>query len=156
MRASTIIAIAGSSLVAAAPTPREATNTFEVTDFSFGCTNECYWSFSATVTGNNPPSHPAVETPVTCSGSFTGADPSSGKQYNTCSSTGNDKTELLAMIDRETNILSLLYLVNAPEDGNNYRYLGQQEVYSATGPDAEKQEKDFSVPESFSAATPIY
>ncbi|KAF1826603.1 uncharacterized protein K489DRAFT_377033 [Dissoconium aciculare CBS 342.82] len=159
MRASTIIALASSTLVAAAPTPRDtssSSNIFEISDFVFGCTNDCGWSFKATITGSNPPTHPSLDTPVTCAGNFNVQDPSSGQQYVDCSATGDAKTSLVANIDPKTNVLSLLYLVSAPEDGNNYRYLGQKEVYAVTGPDADKQAADFSVPQTFEAATPIF
>jgi hypothetical protein len=150
MRLSTAALTLAGSTLATAVAATEAPNTFEVTNFSFGCTTDCAWTFSATVTGDHPPNHPALTTPVTCSGSFTGPDDPNGSQYTPCSKTDSPEgssTELYARIDAKTNELGFLYYVYTPT-GHNYLYLGEKTVYAATGPDAEKQASAFSVVES--------
>ncbi|KAF1821985.1 uncharacterized protein K489DRAFT_380732 [Dissoconium aciculare CBS 342.82] len=155
MRASTILAVAGSTLVAAAPaatTYKTAGNTFEVTNFIFGCTNECDWYFDVKVTGDHAPTHPAITTPVHCQGSFTGAKPETGKDYIQCAATGKENSQLLAYIDRETSQLNLQYVVSIPEQTATYRYYGETQVYSATGSNASKQKKNFTVKQSRATA----
>jgi uncharacterized protein with LGFP repeats len=155
MRASTVLAIASSALVAAAPAAPASykpANTFEVTNFVFGCTNECDYYFDVTITGNNPPTHPAVTKPVYCTGSFTGAKPETGKDYIQCAPTNATNTEVLAYIDRETSVLNLQYVVSIPEQTAVYRYYGEKQVYSATGSNASKQKKAFTVKESRATA----
>jgi hypothetical protein len=163
MRASTLIAFATASLVAAAPTsaPSSKANDhvsnrtpapscknkthasgtastksygdFYVNDFVFGCTSGCYYSFTLSFT-TDPEQ-------FSCSGSL------SDKSYVACK--GSEKGEgYSAYIDTtaEKDILKLQYTVtNYPHEGTTSHFYGEEQVWSATGGEAEKQKGSFSV-----------
>ena len=143
MRASTIIAVAASTLAGAVPVTRDASlpGTFEVTNFSFGCTASCYYSFDVVVSGSAD-HHPDFTTPVKCSG---GLDENT--DYTECGTVSQTQS-VLAYIEKDTSLLKLKYVTQDLSNGATYSYLGEKEVYSATGPNADKQSADFCVPET--------
>jgi hypothetical protein len=142
MHASAILALGAATLAAAAPAANKhhAKNEFSVTNFSFGCTGSCYWSFNLTVPQVKSERHPLVLDPVTCSGNL-----DQDTDYILCDPIPSSSQVLKAYVVKATNELKLLYQVNLPELGERYVYEGETEVYSATGNDAAKQKENFVV-----------
>lgn len=68
MRVSSILALGAAAMVSAAPLEERANlGEFDITNFSYGCTTTCGWSFDVTV-GPKSDHHPAVKKPVHCEG----------------------------------------------------------------------------------------
>lgn len=147
MRASTILAVAAPALVAAAPAADKASlpGKFDVTNFSFGCTAGCYWSFDLAVEGSAA-SHPATGPAVKCEGSL-----NDDTDYVKCGNV-SETQHLYAYIVKDTNELKLQYEVNDYTKATVFRYYGEKKVYAATSADAAKQKKNFKVKESSATA----
>lgn len=70
MRSSIIFRAGLAAMAAAAPVEERAADlpgTFQVSKFVYGCTSTCDWSFDVKILGSAD-NHPAVSTPVHCSG----------------------------------------------------------------------------------------
>lgn len=65
MRTSTLLTTTLAAFAASTPlVPRVEGNYFQISNFSYGCTTTCDWSFSVTIP-NTSANHPAVSSPVT-------------------------------------------------------------------------------------------
>lgn len=141
MRASAIIALGAAALATASPIEARQSiddNYFQVSNFVYGCTTTCDWSFNVYVTGDDGANHPGFSTPVKCSGSTAKQD------YKACGKV-NNKQSVSAYID-EDNKLQLQYEVNKPAKGERYNYFGHKKVNAATS--GKPQKKNFKVVES--------
>ncbi|KAM3424602.1 hypothetical protein BST61_g6592 [Cercospora zeina] len=139
---STILAASLAALAAAAPAKRaDLPGTFEVTNFSYGCSASCYWSFDLSVSGSAE-NHPAVDPTYKCSG---GLDENT--DYVQCAKVSETQS-LSAYIEKDNNTLHLQYDVQNYNTGATYKYFGEEVVYSSTGSDADKQKESFCVPEN--------
>lgn len=146
MRASAILAIAASTLVASAPTTEnlsEVKGQFSISKFVFGCTAGCSYSFDVMIDGNLK-NHPEVKTAVKCEGNFNDVT-----DYKQCGSV-SDTQKILAFIEKSTNKLKLQYVVENHADKSTYKYYGEKTVYAATGSNAALQPESFKVDESSS------
>lgn len=152
MRASTIIALGAAGLAAASPisacknnnknnnhddagktTDTQSYGSFFVNKFVFGCTSGCYYSFTLGFTTD--PSQ------FECSGSL------DDKDYVECKG-DREGESYSAYIDTTTddNLLKLQYTVsNYPDEGTTTHWYGEEQVWSATSADADKQKESFSV-----------
>lgn len=142
MRTSTILSLGLAALSTASPVEKRQSiddNYFAVTNFVYGCTTTCDWSFDVSIIGNDGAVHPPVNTPVTCSGSTKKQD------YKQCSATNNENRSISAYIDKN-NKLQLQYEVNLPKKGERYNYFGHKKVNAATS--GKPQKKNFKVVES--------
>ncbi|KAF2216952.1 hypothetical protein CERZMDRAFT_89740 [Cercospora zeae-maydis SCOH1-5] len=137
----TILAASLASLAAAAPAKRDLPGTFEVTNFVYGCSASCFWSFDLGVSGSAQ-NHPATGPTVKCSGSL-----DNDTDYVQCGTVSETQT-LSAYIEKANNVLHLRYDVTNYNTGATYKYYGDETVYSSTGPDAAKQEESFCVKEN--------
>ena len=135
MRPSTVLALGLATAASASPIESRAANPlqFEVSNFVFGCTVTCDWSFDVTVPSKA--AGPTVSTPVTCSGSTT------DKDYKECSAISN-KLSIAAYIDKK-NQLQLKYEVQKPAKGQTCDYYGHKHVNAATS--GRPQKDAFSV-----------
>lgn len=135
MHASAILALGAAALASAAPTTSQK-DTFEVSNFVFGCTSTCDWYMDVSFNGGAS---------YYCKGSL-----QQTTDYTQCSGEGDEV--LAAYIDNFTdntkNILKLQYEVSNAEEGTRYDYYGEDRVYAATSDDADKQEAQFTVPVS--------
>lgn len=135
MLASTLFTLTAATLASAAPTSDPSTDAkdiFSVSSFVFGCTVGCDYSFDVTFNGGCE-SH--------CSGNLDNDD------YVECTSKDPSKS-ISAYIDDSSddkNILKLEYEVTNVEEGSRFNYYGEEQVYTATGYDADKQEAEFEV-----------
>ena len=143
MRSFIILGAGLASLASAAPTPetRADKNCFAVTNFVYGCTTTCDWSFSVAVPDDNQ-DHPAVSTPVTCSGS------TSNQDYKKCTPVSSSQA-IYAYIDKN-NKLKLDYEYHDVDTGATYNYFGHRKVNTATS--GNPQKKNFRVVESSATA----
>jgi hypothetical protein len=135
MRTAAILSLGLAALATSTPIePRADTsgNTFEVTNFVFGCTTTCDWNFDVTVTGSQP-NHPPVKNAVHCAGSLTDND------FVECSGP-NDTRYVSAYIRKSNNQLRLKYTVGKPAQGAYYEYFGHRKVGAATGPNPSPSE----------------
>ena len=142
MRSSTILTLGLAAVATSSPLAPRADgsgNYWEVSNFVFGCTTTCDWSFDVTVHGSSA-NHPEVLAPVTCSGSTTKQD------YKTCSKIGNSDTRSVAPYIDENNKLRLPYQVQKPKQGARYDYYGHKHVNAETS--GKPQKKQFKVQES--------
>ncbi|KAK4632303.1 Ecp20-2 [Fulvia fulva] len=135
--------LAGAALAAAVPSELAGPkpNQFTITNFVFGCTVGCDWSFNVAVQGSGP-DHPPVKKPVKCSGNVNDA-----KDYVDCGKI-SDTQRIKAYIVKATNQLKLEYEVQKPNHGAVYRYTGEKKVYAATGEHAKLQKPNFVVKET--------
>ena len=138
MRSSTILSLGLAALASSTPIETRADkNYFAVTNFVYGCTTTCDYSFDVTIVGSAV-NHPPVSTPVTCSGS-------TGKQkYKQCTSF-SDNRSISAYIDKD-NELQMRYEVNKPKKGERYNCSGHKHVNAETS--GKPQKKKFKVVES--------
>ncbi|KAI5363083.1 hypothetical protein Slin15195_G104600 [Septoria linicola] len=118
---------------------------FAVSNFVFGCTAGCNYSFDLAVEGSAE-NHPAVTKSVKCSGDLEATD------YVQCGHVSKTQ-RLYAYIEKDTNKLKLEYEVSRPKASAVYRYTGEKTVYAATSDQADKQKKNFKVKET--AATGV-
>lgn len=123
-------------LANAAPLESHAINEFQVTNFVYGCTTTCDWSFNVSILGDGTKNNPAVSTPVTCSGSLT------DKDYVTCGSVSDTQT-ISAYIKKSNNQLLLQCQVEKPKQVARYNYYGHTHVNAETSGIA--QPKKFQV-----------
>jgi hypothetical protein len=155
MRASTIVAFGAAGFAAAAPTLAlsgghsnsggEGTDTqsygsFFVNKYVFGCISGCYYSIKVSFT--------TTDTQFECSGSL------DDKNYVECKGDINGES-YFAYIDTttDTNLLKLqLTVSNHPDEGTTMHWYGQDQIYAAAGPDADKQKDSFSVDATSSTA----
>lgn len=146
MRASSILALGAAALVSAAPLEERAADLgeFYITNFVFGCTTSCDWSFDVTV-GPKSDHHPAVKKPVHCEGSL---DEVKGFQDGTCSDISDTKT-IRAFIGPKSR-LNLQYEINFPKEGSTYWYQGGKKVGSQTGDNPSPSE--FTIAEAKASA----
>ena len=143
MRASSILTLGTAALAAAAPAQLEERQAelgqFHVSNFVYGCTTTCDWSFDVTV-GPKFANHPPVKKTVHCEGS---TDIKSF-QDGTCSDISDTKT-IRAFIGPQ-NRLRLQYEVSFPEEGSRYAYTGGKKVNAQTS--GKPQPSEFVVPET--------
>ena len=147
----TVIAATCATL-AAATTPSTYDNKasqlpgkFAITNFVFGCTVGCSYSFDLSVSGNAE-NHPAVKKPVKCSGNLDTAT-----DYVECGHVSKTQ-KLYAFIEKDTNELKLQYEVQRPKTQAVYRYMGEKVVYAATSDNAALQKESFKVKETSATA----
>ena len=118
MRASSILALGAAALVSAAPLEERAgLGEFSITNFVYGCTTTCDWSFDVTI-GPKSDHHPAVKKAVHCEGSTD----IKGFQDGSCADISDTQT-LRAFIG-PANRLKLQYEVSFPSEGSTYWYQG--------------------------------
>ena len=119
MRASAVLGLSLAALATSSPIEaRQDTsgNTFNVSNFVFGCTVTCDWSFDVTVSGSQT-NHPALTTAVTCSGSTT------DKDFVECTEIGNGNTRYVAAYITGADQLRLKYHVSKPKQGAYYEFV---------------------------------
>ncbi|KAK5166894.1 uncharacterized protein LTR77_007623 [Saxophila tyrrhenica] len=141
MRASAIIGLSLAALATSSPIEArqdDSGNVFSVSDFVFGCTTTCDWSFDVTVVGSQLPNHPPVKNAVTCSGSL------EDKDFVECSEFGNGNRYVAAYIT-PANQLRLKYHVTKPRQGAYYEYFGHRKVNAQTS--GKPQPTEFTVKE---------
>ena len=138
MRSSAILGVGIAALVSAAPLEERASkNYFAVSNFVYGCTVTCDYSFDVSVVGSQT-EHPSVDTPVTCSGH-------TGKQkYKKCGRV-SDTQSIYAYIDKDDK-LQLDYEYDDIAAGARYNYYGHKHVNAETS--GKPQKKNFKVIES--------
>ncbi|KAK3722480.1 hypothetical protein LTR37_002472 [Vermiconidia calcicola] len=140
MRTSTILAAGLATIASAAPVLEERQNNgnyFQVSNFVFGCTVTCDWSFDVQVVGKTE-NHPAVNKVISCSGTKEDTD------FVECSDV-DERRSILAYITPK-NQLRLQYEVNQPAKGARYNYYGHKKVNSQTS--GEPQASEFKVLET--------
>lgn len=140
MRASTILGLGLAALATSSPIEaRQDTsgNTFEVSNFVYGCTITCDWNFDVTVTGDQT-NHPPVKKAVHCQGNLDDTD------FVECSGP-NDTRYVSAYIRKSNNQLRLKYHVEKPKQGAYYEYFGHRHVNAATS--GKPQPSEFTVKE---------
>ena len=126
------------ALASAAPLEeRASSNYFAVSNFVYGCTVTCDYSFSVSVVGDQA-EHPSVDTPVTCSGH------SGTQKFKKCGRV-SDTQSIYAYIDKDSK-LQLDYEYHDVKAGATYNYYGHQHVNTATS--GKPQRKNFKVKES--------
>jgi hypothetical protein len=122
MRASAILSLGLAAFATSSPIEarQDSSNYFSVSNFVYGCTSTCDWSFDVTVHGNQQ-NHPPVKKAVHCQGSLDDQD------FVTCSGI-SDTRSVAAYIVKRNNQLRLRYEVNFPEEGSRYDYYGHRKV----------------------------
>lgn len=146
MYAASLLALAATTFAAAIPQTsgdNGAQGTFEVTDFSFGCTAGCNWQFNVTNPANYP-LHPPVAVSVHCEGAWTLS--TDAIDYVACDSISDTQT-IRAYIDPVTSELSLKYEVFHPYDRTTSTFTGNATVFAATSLNADLQKPEFVVNE---------
>ncbi|KAK3716055.1 hypothetical protein LTR37_006785 [Vermiconidia calcicola] len=141
MRTSTILAAGLATIASAAPVLEERQNNgnyFQVSNFSYGCSVTCDWSFDVQVIGKTE-NHPPVDRKViSCSGTTEDTD------FVECSDV-DERRSILAYITPK-NQLRLQYEVNQPAKSARYNYYGHKKVNSQTS--GELQPGQFKVYET--------
>lgn len=139
MRVSSILALGAATAVSAAPLQERADlGEFSITNFVYGCTTTCDWSFDVTISPKSD-HHPAVKKPVHCEGSTD----ITTFQDGTCADISDTKS-LRAFIGPK-NRLKLQYEINFPDEGATYWYQGGKKVNAQTS--GKPQPSEFTVPE---------
>lgn len=139
MRVSNILALGSAALVSAAPLQERADlGEFSITNFVFGCTVTCDWSFDVTI-GPKFDHHPAVKKAVHCSGT------KDIKSFQDGTCTDISGTQTLRAFIGPADRLKLQYEIQYPQEGATYWYQGGKKVGSQTGNNPSPA--SFTVPE---------
>ena len=121
---------------------------FVITNFIFGCTIGCDWSFNVVIQGSGP-NHPPVKLPVKCSGNTDNA-----LDYTDCGVV-SDTQKIRAYVTMDTNVLNLEYDVQKQSQNLVYHFTGELKVRTTMSTGPKKQKKKFMVKEMAVSTTDI-